>query len=264
MKLLLKLTAFAVSVVMLLSLVSCADLGVGESADDFKKYFSGVYVVSKNGASKYAIGEFNRDISIEDTDIPTVIPHNEYCYIGFRVAEGYTVSLSEFAFHALSGAGEGVLELEFYIVDKMPKSIKNDSGEDTELPPLDEEEEVSPEEGDGSGENDADGDQAEGEAPEGEQPDGEGGTGEDTEDSEEDIFVPESQFHVSTFKVGEEWDSVLLQFDGAKTVESGQYVVVRINNNCYSPSGDGEEEQTPSVSFTFNYLLFHFTDAYKK
>ena len=27
---------------------------------------------------------------------------------------------------------------------------------------------------------------------------------------------------------------------------------------------DEEEEKTPSVSFTFNYLLFHITDAHKK
>ena len=49
MKLLCKLTALAVCVALLLSLVSCADFGVGENEDDFKKYFSGVYVLSKSG-----------------------------------------------------------------------------------------------------------------------------------------------------------------------------------------------------------------------
>ena len=253
MKLLFKLTALAVCVACILSLASCADLGAGENEDDFKKYFSGVCVLSKTGAQKYSIEEFNRDISIEDTDIPVVVPFEEYCYIGFRVSDEYTVSLSEFAFFAMSQSGKGTLELEFYVVDKMPTSIKNDSGEDVEVPPLD------GEDGEFSDENDQAGGTAEGD-----QTEGEGSEEETPKDTEDEIFDPLKKFHASTFSVDGEWDSVLLQFDGVRTVEAGQYVVVRINNNCYRPSDDDEAEETPSVTFTFNYLIFHFTDAQKK
>ena len=255
MKLLCKLTALAVCVALLLSLASCADFGAGENEYDFKKYFSGVYVLSKSGAQKYSIEDFNRDISIDDMDIPVVVPYEEYCYIGFRVADGYTVSLSEFAFFARSQSGSGVLELEFYIVDEMPTSIKGEDGSDIELPSHDEEETQSPNES---------------ETNDGSETDGENET--DSAVREEDLFTTENKFHVSTFSVEEEWDSVLLEFEGSKAVNANQYIVVRINNNCYLSNHDeknvenedAEEEKIPSASFTFNYLLFHFTDAHKE
>ena len=246
MKLLCKLTALAVCVALFLSLASCADFGMGENEDDFKKYISGVHVLSKSGAKKYKIDEFNEDIALEDMDIPEIVKCEEYCYIGFRMAERYTVSVSEFAFFAKTESGSGVLELDFYIVDKMPTSIKNDDGEDVKLPSLDEEESQLPAES--------------------VQTSNEDGTDEEPETYEDDVFDPSKKFHGSTFLIGEEWNSVLLQFDGVRTVESGQYIVVRINNNCYSSNDDEEdgEEKTPAVSFTFNYLLFHFTNAHKK
>ena len=248
MKAIQRLIAFAVCIALILSLCSCADFGAGEDEDDFKKYFSGVYLLSAEGSEKYLIEHFNKDIGIEDTEIPEVVSYKEYCYIGFRVSEEYTVSLSEFAFFAKTQSGSGELELEFYIVDKMPTSIKIEDGGDVEIPSPDEE--LQP-------------------PTEGEQPGDTEGDGEDdaeAEIQEEDVFTPANKFHTCTFSVSEEWSSVLLQFDGAKSVEPKQYVIVRINNNCYSSSDDeeeGEEEQTPSVSFTFNYLLFHFTDARK-
>ena len=247
MKLLCKLTALAVCVALILSLASCADFGAGENEDDFKKYFSGVYVLSKSGAEKYSIEEFNRDIHMEDMDIPIVVPYNEYCYIGFRVSEEYTLSLSEFAFFAKTQSGEGELELEFYITDKMPSSIKDDDGNDVEMPGLDEGETQTPPESDANSETNSDSE-----------------TETETEIREDDLFIPANKFHTYTFSIGEEWDSVLLEFDGSKTIEPNQYVIVRINNNCYLSSDDEGEGKTPSVSFTFNYLLFHFTDAHKK
>ena len=243
MKLLPKLIASAVTLALVLSLASCMDLGVGENEDDFKKYFSGVYVLSENGSEKYAIENFNRDINIEDMDIPVVIDYGEYCYIGFCVSDGYTVSLSEFAFFARTASGQGVLELEFYIVDEMPTSIKNSDGEDVDLPLVDEDETNESSETEGT--------------------EGEDNTETETEVYEDDLFDPSNRFHVTTFSISEEWDSVLLQFDGAKVAKSGQYIVVRINNNCYSSDDEGEDEKTPPVSFTFNYLLFYFTDAHK-
>ena len=242
-----KLTALAVCVALLLSLASCADFGVGENEDDFKKYFSGVYVLSKSSAGKYSIEEFNRDIHMEDMDIPIVVPYNEYCYIGFRVSEEYTLSLSEFAFFAKTTGGEGELELEFYITDKMPTNIKDDDGNDVEVPELDTAETQMSQESDADSETNSDSE-----------------TETETEIREEDLFIPANKFHTCTFSIGEEWDSVLLEFDGSKTIEPKQYVIVRINNNCYFSSDDEEEEKTPSVSFTFNYLLFHITDAHKE
>ena len=247
MKIPCKLTALAVCVALLLSLASCADFGAGENEDDFKKYFSGVCVLSKSGAEKYSIEDFNRDIHMEDMDIPVVVPYNEYCYIGFRVSEEYTLSLSEFAFFAKTQSGEGELELEFYITDKMPSSIKDDDGNDVEMPGLDEGETQTPPESDANSETNSDGE-----------------TETETEIREEDLFIPANKFHTYTFSIGEEWNSVLLEFDGSKTIEPNQYVIVRINNNCYLSSDDEGEEKTPSVSFTFNYLLFYITDAHKK
>ena len=249
MKLLCKLTALAVCVALLLSLASCADFGAGENEDDFKKYFSDVYVLSKSGAEKYSIEDFNRDIHMEDMDIPIVVPYNEYCYIGFRVSEEYTLSLSEFAFFAKTQTGEGELELEFYVTDKMPTSIKDDDGNDVEMPGLDEGETQTPPESDANSETNSD---------------SETETETETDIREEDLFIPANKFHTSIFSVGEEWNSVLLEFDGSKTIEPNQYVIVRVGNNCYFSSDDEEEEKTPSVSFTFNYLLFHITDAHKK
>lgn len=259
MKLFSKLTAFAVCIALLLSLTACMDFGVGENEDNFKKYFSGVYVVTKQDAQKYSIEKFNEDISIEDMDIPVVVPYEEYCYIGFKVDEQYTVSLSEFAFFVRTEEGRGKLDLEFYIVDKMPSSIKNDDGNDVKLPTLDSDETLPPAESaqptsvTTTGESET---QSESEAESQSESDTQ------TEIYEEEVFVPSSKFHSYTFSIGEEWDSVLLQFDEIKTVNPGQYIVVRIKNNCYSATS--EEEAPTTVSFTFNYLMFYFNDARKK
>ena len=252
MKFFQKLTAFAVCSAFVLPLASCADFGVGESADDFKKYFSGVYVLSKTSAEKYSIDTFNENIDMDDTEIPVVVPYQQYCYIGFRVDKQYDLSISEFAFFAKTENGTGTLSLDFYVVDSMPTSINGEDGE-VEIPSLDDSADGSEDSADGSTDGSAGGNGA----------DGTGGA-DDSADSgvtEDELFTPDNKFHTSTFLIGEEWDSVLLQFDGSKSVSAGQYVVVRINNNCYF--GD-EAEEDSSVSFTFNYLLFHFTDAHKK
>ena len=237
MKLFCRLGALALTVALLLSLAACADFGVGEGEDDFKQYFSGVHVLSASGAKDYPIEDFNRDIHLGDDEIPTVVSYDESCYIGFRVSDGYTVTLSEFAFFARA-ATSGVLALEFYTVDKMPTSVKDKDGDGVTPPDPDAPIAASA------------------------QTEEETGTEADTEISEEEIFIPSKKFHGSTFSVDEDWSSVHLKFDAPQVVRGGEYVVVRIHNNCASP--DGTEDATPSVSFTFNYLLFHFTDAHKK
>ena len=246
MKLIQKLTALAVCVTLILSLASCVDTGAGEGEDDFKMYFSGVYLLAANGSKKYVlekhtIDKFNNDISMEDNDIPEVVSDNEYCYIAFKVSDGYTLSVSEFAFHVRTNEGDGVLDLSFYVADTLPTSSKNDDGA------LDGSE--GGESGTESGGNDGD---------EGT----EGGTDEDV--YEEDWVSSLNNFHSSSFSVGEEWNSVLLQFDSTQVATSGQYIVIRVNNNCLiNTDSDDDEEKLAPVSFTFNYLLFYFVDAHK-
>lgn len=246
MKLIQRLTALAVCVTLILSLASCVDTGAGEGEDDFKMYFSGVYLLAANGSKKYVfekhtIDKFNNDISMEDNDIPEVVSDKEYCYIAFQVSDGYTLSVSEFAFHVRTNEGDGVLDLSFYVADTLPTSSDNDDG--------------APDGSEG-GESDTESggnDGAEGT---------EGGTDEDV--YEDDWVSSLNNFHSSIFSVGEEWNSVLLQFDSTQVATSGQYIVIRVNNNCLlnTDSDDDEEKLTP-VSFTFNYLLFYFVDAHK-
>ena len=252
----LKLIAFAVCLSLVFSLASCTDFGVGENEDALGEYFSRVYVLSENGSRSYPISHFNEDVELEDMEIPVVVPYDEYCYIGFRVADGYTLSISEFAFFVKAESGNGVLDLEFYTVDKMPTSIKNSDGSDVVIADPDSE---------GSSE-------AESDTESGAEADAETNTGtgseENTEAStetaenirEDDLFLPNNRFFGYTFSVGEEWDSVLLQFDGSKTVKGGEYVIVRIRNNCFSDSSDGSFEP---IAFTFNYLLFYVNSAHK-
>ena len=239
MKRFFKLIASAVCLSLVFSLASCTDLGAGESTDALGEYFSKVYVLSENGSKEYSISHFNDDIDLEDIDIPVVVPYEEYCYIGFRVADGYTISLSEFAFFARTESESAVLELEFYTVDKMPTSLKDSSGNDVV---------ISPSDGEGSS---------------GAQTGSDTGSGADEgsdNTDEEDLFSSENRFHSASFSISEEWNSVLLQFNGEKTVKGGEYVIVRIKNNCFSALGD---EAYEPIAFTFNYLLFYINSAHK-
>ena len=240
MKRFFKLIASAVCLSLVFFLASCTDLGAGESTDALGEYFSKVYVLSANGTKQYSVSHFTQDIELEDVDIPIVVPYEEYCYIGFRVADGYTISLSEFAFFAKTESGTGTLDLEFYIVDKMPTSLKDSSGNDVTVSTPD------------------------GQEPEKAETDNAtGGTtdGEDSDDiREDDLFLPDNRFHSASFSISEEWNSVLLQFNGEKTVKGGEYVIVRIKNNCFSALGD---EAYEPIAFTFNYLLFYINSAHK-
>ena len=227
---------------LLLSLASCTDFGAGEAEYELEEYFSSVCVLSDGGSEQYSFSHFNSDIDLGYSNIPAVVPYDEYCYIGFRVADGYTVKLSEFAFFARSASGSGSLELEFYVVEKMPTSIKGSDGSDVV---------ISAQESEASSGTEISSEIVE-----------------DTETSvetaeyirEEDVFISDNNFYRSEFSISENWDSVLLQFSGEKTVRGGEYVVVRIKNNCYSASGS---ESYEPISFTFNYLLFYINSAHK-
>ena len=225
------------------------DLGAGDAEEALGDYISEVYVLTEQGVCQYSISHFTAGMGLGDTNIPVVVPYDEYCYIGFRIADGYTVTLSEFAFFAKTYSGHGVLDLEFYIVDKMPTAIKGSDGNDVV---------ISSPGGGGSNETEPDA-----------RPDAETDTGtesltqSETEEHirEEDLFLSDNRFHSSRFTIGEAWDSVLLQFGGEKTVKGGQFVIVRIKNNCYSASDDNESDP---VAFTFNYLLFYINSAHKQ
>lgn len=256
MKQLLKLIALAVCLSLVFSLASCADFGVGETGDKLSEYFSSVYVLSENGSKQYSISHFNSDIGLEDADVPVVVPHDEYSYIGFRVADGYTVSVSEFAFFAKTNSGNGELDLEFYVIDKMPTSLKDLNGNDIEIS-LPNSEASSDVDTDAKTDTESN---VESDTEIGAETDTETNTETSENIREEDIFLSDNRFHRAKFSVGEKWNSVLLQFDGAQTVKGGEYVIVRIRNNCYSASGD---ESNEPIAFTFNYLLFYINSAHK-
>jgi hypothetical protein len=223
----------------------CVDLGVGEDENAFKKYFSSVYVLSRTGIKQFNIAEFNRNITLEDMGVPVVpaLGYGQYSYIGFRVAGNYEVSIDEFAFFAKTAGDAGQLDLEFYVVKHMPTKIQIDDENTADGIPKDDEQ---------AGENSsADSASASG-----------GETGDESEDiTEDEVFNESSLCFVSHFSVENEWNSVLLEFEEVEVVPPKWFIVVRIRNNCYIKNED--EEETPPVSFTFNYLMCHCADVRK-
>ena len=221
----------------------CIDLGVGEDENAFKKYFSSVYVLSRTGIKQFNIAEFNRNITLEDMGIPVVpaLGYGQYSYIGFRVAGNYEVSVDEFAFFAKTEEEAGQLDLEFYVVEHMPTKIQIDDENTSEGVPKDEEQ---------TGEDSSDDPES----------DSSGETDEESKDiTEDEVFNDSSLCFVSHFSVQKEWNSVLLEFEKVEVIPPKWFIVVRIRNNCYIKNKD--EEETPPVSFTFNYLMFHCADV---
>lgn len=223
----------------------CMDLGAGEDENAFKEYFSSVYVLSHTGIKQFNIAEFNRNITLEDMGVPVVpaLGYGQFSYIGFRVAGNYELSIDEFAFFAKTAEEAGQLDLEFYVVKHMPTKIQIDDENTVDGIPKEDEQ---------AGENSS----ANSASASGDE------TGDETEDiTEDEAFNDSSLCFVSHFSVQKEWNSVLLEFDEVEVVPPRWFIVVRIRNNCYIKNKD--EEETPPVSFTFNYLMFHCTDARK-
>lgn len=221
-------------------LCSCADMGEGLEQDSFKNYFSNVILLSHEGRSERSITAFNGEISLENsTEIKDVIDCSDYCYIAFEVADGYVLKVDEFAFFARTEDVAGVLELEFYVTDELPTKIEGGES-DVYFP-------------DSSGEDNSV------YLPETDATSGEIVEREDGERSDADIFKAEDKYHSESMRVSAEWDSVLLEFDTPQTVKAGEYIVIRISNNCLAV-GERENER---ISFTINYLMFHFTQAEK-
>ena len=187
-----KILSVLLSAILML-LCSCADLGVGEAQDSFKKYFSSVILTSREAETERSISAFNQNINYENcTDIETVVDHSEYLYFAFEVARGYTLTVDEFAFFAKTDGEAGILDLEFYVTDKLPQKNENEGSGSTE------------------------GSEAE--------------SG-DAEITEDEVFTEDKKYHTDSMSVSAEWSSVLLEFDSPQTVNGGEYIVVRIKNN---------------------------------
>ena len=219
---------------MLALLCSCADMGVGEEQDSFQKYFSNVILLSHSGRSERSIAAFNAAVTYENsTEIRDVIGCADYCYVAFEVADGYTVTVDEFAFCARSDGDTDTLELEFYVTDQLPTKI---DGSDSTV--------YFPEKADKDNATYT--------------PETDPNTGlmldrENGERGDSDVFNSENRYHTDSMSISAQWDSKLLEFDAPQTVHEGEYIVIRVKNNCTAA------EKSDRVPFTINYLMFHFT-----
>ncbi len=259
-----RLLLLALCGALLFSLCGCADMGAGDSKDAFYKYFSHVYLISSSGLSVQSIKNFNESITMENSsEVKEVVEAKEYRYIAFRVASEWTLTVDEFAFF-FKGAGtapvdgqQDFLIMDFFISDTLPSKIRFDADEKEEylyLPMPSEQDTVGDTDGVYTPETDT-----------------AGGAVDRTDEVDESIF-DDPGYARGVVTVTPDWDSVLLSFDTPQVVKGGQYIVVRINNNCefekepdYSDlAGEGGGAVIPEpVSFTFNYLMFHFNAAQK-
>ncbi len=247
MKQIRRIIAVILCVATVLSIGSCADLGEGEDEVTFHKYFSNVSLLSHYGYQRLKIKTFH-EFPEDEAEIEEVVATLDYCYIAFRVSSKYTLSVNDFAFFAKAKKGtQGTLILEFFISDHIPTRLK-DSGDDeyTYLPKdtaaEDAAEDSSPETY--AHETDENGDNIE------------------RDEVDENIF-DRPGYAKTTFEITDDWDSTYLEFDQPQTVEPGHYIVLRVKNNCYIKDAETDPELADAerVSFTFNYLMFNFSNV---
>lgn len=230
-KILLLILSFCIVSVLF---TSCADMGVGDEEEAFKRYFSNVILLSHDGRTERSISAFNASITYENsTEINEVVDHGDYCYIAFQVADGYSLTVDEFAFFVKSETDSGTLQIEFYVTDELPTKIESGDSEVYYPEKADGDNSVYIQETEsGSGENET-----------------------RAEKTDKDIFTEDKKYHTDSMKISSRWNSVLLEFDTPQTVNDGEYIVIRIKNNCES------ENENERLRFTINYLMFHFTNA---
>lgn len=221
-----KRTAIAIIVLALcVFLTSCMDIGNVEEIEKLSDYISEVELLSPSGDSKYSISKLvDTEAENLENEIPTVIDAEEFCYIGFKAKCDFTVS--EFGFFARSSEGSYTLKLQYYVIDEMPDKIQSSAGE-LSFPDKN-----------------------------GNMPDVDPSVGTYEGKSEEEVFADKESFLTSDFKIDTEWDSIHLEFDSPVSVKEGQYIVVRVLNNC----AEDEEGVSKHVKFTFNYPLFYFEE----
>lgn len=231
-----KLTAILAALcISSLLLCSCADMGVGGDEEAFKNYFSKVILLSHGGRTERSISSFNAKIAYENSDkIDNVVDFGDYCYIAFEVADGYVLTVDEFAFFARTEDTAGSLELEFYVTDELPTKIENDGGEvyfpDSAV-----------------GDNEV-------YVPETDSATGEPVDRGESERSDGDVFTEDKKYHSDSMSVSSRWGSVLLEFDTPQTVSEGEYIVIRVKNNITAA-------ESQRIRFTINYLMFHFKNV---
>lgn len=246
MKLFQKLTAVCLSVITAFSLSSCMDLGVGDEDDSYKDYISNVLLLSPLGRTRRTMLRFNKDIHLGDTVInDDVVPYRAYSYIGFQVSTMEDLLIEEFAFFAKTpGASDEKYKLEmyFYVSEHMPTKLGGlFGGKDVYLP----------EEPDYETDEDAE------DAPLTEdelEKDGDGNiTDRDGEVTEEDL---QGKFFQGSLEIGPNWNSVLFEFEQPQRIKFGDYIVIKILNNCVVQNDVETEDK--NVMFTVNHLMFRF------
>ncbi len=249
MKHLRRIIAVIWCIAIVFSICSCVDMGEGDDDVTFYKYFSNVSLLSHAGYQRLKIETFH-EFPENETEIEKVVEPHDYCYIAFRVSSIYTLSVNDFAFFAKAEDGtQGTLILEFFISDRIPTKLKN-SGDDeyTYLPK------------DTAADN-----AAEDSAPETYTHEtDENGESIEREEIDESIFDM-SGYAKTTFEVTDEWKSIYLAFDQPQTVDPEHYIVIRVKNNCYIADAETDPElaDAQNVSFTFNYLMFNFSNVTK-
>ncbi len=244
---------FTLTIFLVLASTACVDMGEGEDEDAFYDYFSKVYLISPSGKTAKDIDDFNPHMSLEESeDIREVADARNYAYIAFKVADDYTLTVDEFAFFFKGeGAPLGMdhterMVLDFYISPTLPTKIRYDAdGGEVYLP----------EDGSASGSDEV-------YIPE---TNDNGGTVDRPGEVDESIFDREG-YAKATVHIGTDWSSAHLEFDTPQTVSAGEYIVIRIRNNCIIESnGDvvPEESGLLRINLTINYLIFRFTSVKK-
>ena len=231
-------------VATMLFLVACQDLGVGEDASSYQKYFSTIHALSHSGRTARETAAFLADIDLDTAeDMETVVPMDRYAYICMRVADGYEIAVEEFALFFKGAEGtDAILTMDFFVASKLPTKLQTDEDGAVYLPkddPIADEDQstYAPET-----EEDTEGD-----SPDASSPDREGET------DEADFETSATKYFTATVHVEEQWSSAHFVFEnGAQTVGSGEYIVIRIENNLYS----AENKEAGYISFTFNYPMF--------
>ncbi len=241
MRLLRKLLTALLCVVMLFSAYSCADMGEGEHENSFHDYFSAVYLFATDGRyEKESIAKFNATIEKGDEKLEEVVPVSKYAYIAFKVAKGYTLRVEEFACHAKTDGAKETVYFDFYTSAFLPTQLKTEGGE-FNFPDFSADDREEPTEGSSSSSNEE----------------------EEEEITEEDAVREENKFASLSMVLTGEWDSALLAFGAAQTVNPYEYIILRARNNCLLDWENlGFLKPTP-VAFTVNYLMFRFTKVYK-
>ncbi len=226
-------------------------MGKGDSETAFYDYFSSVFLFSlDNGLTKRSIKTFNENYPTDDSEPPVVVDPYEYCYVAFRVAKGYTLTVGEFAFYAKAVGAGGVLSLDFFITTAVPSAILDKNSDEYNYYPTNPDDDTS----------------YEGEFQEPEKDDEGNDIPRDDEVKEESLFSASLSYAKTQLRISpDEWNSTHLKFGEPQTVRAGEFIVIRVRNNCYI-SDEIFEEDAPEyekLKFTFNYLMFYFSDIEK-